>query len=48
MMYGYPIDQVVAVIIAVTGAVMALPVTMGIAMIIIDVVLWIKERRKKR
>lgn len=48
MIHGFPVDQVVAVIIAITAAVMALPVTIGLAMIIIDIVLWFKERREKR
>ena len=48
MIYGVPIDTVVSGIIIVCGTVMALPALMGLAMIVIDVVLWYKERRKHK
>lgn len=46
MIYGVPIDTVVSIIIIISGAVMALPAFMGLAMIVIDVVTWLRERRK--
>lgn len=48
MIYGIPIDTVVSGIIIVCGLVMALPVLMGLTMIVIDVVVWIKGRSKKK
>ena len=48
MIYGVPIDTVVSGIIIVSGAVMALPACMGLVMIVMDVVLWIKGRRRKK
>lgn len=48
MIYGVPIDTVVSGIIIVSGAVMALPAFMGLAMIVIDIVQWLIERRKHK
>ena len=48
MIYGVQIDTVVSIIIIISGAVMALPAFMGLAMIVIDVVQWYKERRKHK
>ena len=48
MIYGVPIDTVVSGIIIVSGAVMALPACMGLVMIVMDVVTWIRERRKHK
>ena len=48
MIYGVPIDTVVSGIIIVCGTVMALPALMGLAMIVMDVVTWLRERRKHK
>ena len=48
MIYGVSIDTVVSGIIIVSGAVMALPVFTGWVIMGIDIVTWIRERRKHK